>query len=188
MLFVTETLSAGKLMHIRAVMMKFSRYLLTRIYALIFNYRSMYVTALVGNNYGRLKTNHLWQELSPFNPSSILTKTPKSVLYLSPRLKRGKRSSTCIKRLWSKFISGFWMCIINLTETVVFCITSNPTFTKIRYLNLMLFFHTLICFRTHNKLLYWLVSAGSKWARLISKVFIRLEQRDKNALVEGICD
>ena len=59
MLFVTETLSAGKLMHIRAVMMIFSRYLLTRIYALIFNYRNTYVTALVGNNYGRLKTNHL---------------------------------------------------------------------------------------------------------------------------------
>ena len=62
-------------MHIRAVKMKFSRYHSTGIYALIFSYSRVYVTGLVGNNYGR-KQIICDKNFPLFNPSSILTKTP----------------------------------------------------------------------------------------------------------------
>jgi len=57
MLFVNVIFSPEKVMHIKAIMMKFALYLPTRIYALIFNYGSMCATVLV-DNYGR-KTNNL---------------------------------------------------------------------------------------------------------------------------------
>ena len=65
----------------------------------------------------------------------MLTKHPKLLLgCIVPvtNIEKGKEGVVLYKRVMIKIFTVFECVPLNVTETAVFCITSNPVFTKIR--------------------------------------------------------